>query len=208
MSRGLWQQLNLRRWRISRVLPGTLLDSSSFDLEVDCVCLVDQGLSSRLSISRSEGAAAPDRTPSRRGWCATIAAASERGSETARPNRDRAPSPRCFGRDQAGYPTRRASRGRLVSFREGRELGVRARRLAAVFTVALASPAITALATPKASSSPCQALWVWAPSDQSVLASAACATGNPLWARQDKTPVWDPGPRQWGIWIGTSWLPL
>ena len=38
-------------------------------------------------------------------------------------------------------------------------------RLAAVFTVVSASMAIAALATPEASSSPCQALWVWDPDD-------------------------------------------
>lgn len=38
-------------------------------------------------------------------------------------------------------------------------------RLAAVFTVVSASAAIAALATPEASSSPCQALWVWDPGD-------------------------------------------
>ena len=31
---------------------------------------------------------------------------------------------------------------------------------------------------------------------------------TPLWAPQDKSPVWDPGHKQWGIWIGPAWVPV
>ena len=31
---------------------------------------------------------------------------------------------------------------------------------------------------------------------------------TPLWAPQDKRPVWDPGHQQWGIWIGAAWVPV
>ena len=116
----------------------------------------------------------------------------------------------------------------------------RARRLAAVFTVALVSLAIAAFATPEASSSPCQVLWVWDPAINQCSpppppppatvgrpvpapawytppppwappwapASVPPPPPTPLWAPQDKTPVWDPGHMQWGIWIGTAWVPL
>ena len=79
-------------------------------------------------------------------------------------------------------------------------------RLAAVFTVVSASMAIAALATPEASSSPCQALWVWDPAINQC--SPPPPPPTPLWAPQDKSPVWDPGHKQWGIWIGPAWVPV
>ncbi|WP_233213573.1 hypothetical protein [Mycobacterium hubeiense] len=31
---------------------------------------------------------------------------------------------------------------------------------------------------------------------------------KPAWANPDMQPVWDPGHRQWGIWVGAAWVPV
>jgi hypothetical protein len=110
------------------------------------------------------------------------------------------------------------------------------RRLAAVIVVALASMAIVTLATPEASSSPCQKLWSWNPvtNECKPPPPAPPATlgrshppppwytapppwappwvppppPTPPWAPQDARPVWDPGFEEWGIWMGPTWVPL
>ncbi len=61
-----------------------------------------------------------------------------------------------------------------------------------------------ALAAPEANSSPCQALWSWNPATNEWTPPPP----TPLWAPQDESPVWDPGHKQWGIWIGTAWVPV
>lgn len=71
-------------------------------------------------------------------------------------------------------------------------------RLAAVFTVVSASAAIAALATPEASSSPCQALWVWDPTINQMLAPTTSATSNGWPACPSPAVVHTPAP------VGTS----
>jgi hypothetical protein len=42
----------------------------------------------------------------------------------------------------------------------------------------------------------------WAP------ASVPPPPATPSWAPSDVSPVWDPGRRAWGMWIGPAWVPL
>jgi hypothetical protein len=42
----------------------------------------------------------------------------------------------------------------------------------------------------------------WAP------ASVPPPPPTPAWAPSDVRPVWDPGRKDWGMWIGGVWVPL
>ena len=64
--------------------------------------------------------------------------------------------------------------------------------------VVSASAAIAALATPEASSSPCQALWVWDPTINQMLAPTTSATSNGWPACPSPAVVHTPAP------VGTS----
>lgn len=110
-------------------------------------------------------------------------------------------------------------------------------RLAASGVAGLASLAIVVLTPPELSASPCQVLWQWNPATNECRppappppptggrilrlytpppswappwapASVSPPPPRPAWASPNVGPVWDPGHREWGIWVGAAWVPL